>query len=394
MFETAGRGLQHHGLRRANERAVMTVVAFNPGLSNAEISRLTGLAPQTVSAILIEIERSGLIRRGEVLRGRRGQPATPIFLNPEGGYAIGCEIGWRHLDVLLINMHAQVLGHIHRDYAYPDASVLPDEIAEAVQALRAGIPTDRQDRLTDLGIAMPTSIWEHVHLVNAPPEQTTLWRELDIAAEVNARCGLDVQVFNDGNAACWAELIASPAPRPSDFIYFLVSCYVAAGIVGQGTLWEGPTGNSANLGSMLVTDAEGKQHPAHFVASLDALEQRLTAAGRPVSSPITPETDWGALEPVLSDWIEDGGRALANVVFNTTAVIECRLAVIDGAMPRAVLERLVACVQRHLATLPISACSAPAVVAGHLGATAPALGAAELPLYRRHFSRHPSDIAG
>lgn len=40
---------------------------------------MSGLAPQTVSAILNDVEAAGLIVRGEVLRGRRGQPATPIF---------------------------------------------------------------------------------------------------------------------------------------------------------------------------------------------------------------------------------------------------------------------------------------------------------------------------
>ena len=38
IFDAGGRGLQHHGLRRANERAVLTVVGFNPGVSNADIA--------------------------------------------------------------------------------------------------------------------------------------------------------------------------------------------------------------------------------------------------------------------------------------------------------------------------------------------------------------------
>ena len=48
IFNLGSKGLQHNGLRRANERAVLTVIGFNPGLSNAEIARMSGLAPQTV----------------------------------------------------------------------------------------------------------------------------------------------------------------------------------------------------------------------------------------------------------------------------------------------------------------------------------------------------------
>src|SRR5690606_32187911 len=56
-FDVRGRGLQPQGLRRANERAVLTVIAFYPGSSNAEIARRAGLAPQTVSAILSDCEQ-------------------------------------------------------------------------------------------------------------------------------------------------------------------------------------------------------------------------------------------------------------------------------------------------------------------------------------------------
>ena len=173
--------MQHQGLRRANERAVMTLVGFNPGVSNAEIARLSGLAPQTVSAILVEMERAGLITRGEVLRGRRGQPATPIFLRADGAFSIGCEIGWRHMDVVLINMHAQILGRVHKEYAYPDATSIADMVAEAALSLLASLTPEHRARVVEFGVAMPTYMGRQLDLVSAPPEQAALWQSLDIA---------------------------------------------------------------------------------------------------------------------------------------------------------------------------------------------------------------------
>src|SRR5690606_41691240 len=52
IFQLKSKGLQHHGLRQNNLRVVLNVIGFNAGLSNAEIARMSGLAPQTVSAIL------------------------------------------------------------------------------------------------------------------------------------------------------------------------------------------------------------------------------------------------------------------------------------------------------------------------------------------------------
>lgn len=394
MFDAGGRGLQHQGLRRANERAVLTVIGFNPGVSNADIARLSGLAPQTVSAILVDIDHAGLIARGEVLRGRRGQPATPIYLKADGAFSIGVEIGWRHVDVLLLDLHATVRDRQRRHYRYPDAASIVNDVAAMTAALVVRLPPEQRDRLTDMGVALPTNIAGNIDLVEAPEEQRALWRGIDLAGELRRRTGLDVSLFNDGNAACWGELIAFPRPRPSSFIYFLISRYIAAGIVGEGTLWEGPTGNSANLGSMLVSDGAGGQQAAHFTASITALARRLEAAGMSVDAMAPDDWDWAGFGPVLEQWLVDSAEALARVVFNTTTVIESGFVVIDGIMPQDVVHRLVDHVGMALRQLPIVAYTPPQVVAGHLGALAPAIGAAELTLYRRYFSRTLADLAG
>jgi predicted NBD/HSP70 family sugar kinase len=394
IFDAGGRGLQHQGLRRANERAVLTVIGFNPGVSNADISRLSGLAPQTVSAILTDIDRAGLITRGEVLRGRRGQPATPIFLNPEGAFSIGVEIGWRHVDVLLLNLHAEVMDRRRKAYDFPDAATIAADVVTMTASIVAALSPERRSRLVDMGVALPTNIAENINLVAGTQEQQALWRKLDLVAELSGATGLEVSLFNDGNAACWAELIAFPRPRPCSFIYFLISRYIAAGIVGEGMLWEGPTSNSANLGSMLVGDSSGRQRPAHFTASIAALIQRLHAAGIQANACAIEDWDWSSFGPVLDQWLADSAEALARVVFNTATVIESDLVVVDGIMPRDIVERLVEQLEAALRQLPITPYQPPQVMVGHVGPSAPSIGAAELTLYRRFFSRTQADIAG
>jgi predicted NBD/HSP70 family sugar kinase/DNA-binding CsgD family transcriptional regulator len=394
IFDAGGRGLQHHGLRRANERAVLTVIGFNPGVSNADIARISGLAPQTVSAILTDIDKAGLIARGEVLRGRRGQPATPISLRAEGAFSVGVEIGWRHVDVLLLNLIGDVVAREHRTYDFPDARTIFDTIVQMLAHVTAGMSEDDRARMLDMGVALPTNLADHLTLVDAPADQYPLWAAIDVAAELTHRTGLHASLFNDGNAACWAELIAFPKPRPGTFIYFLISRFIAAGIVGEGTLWEGPTGNSANLGSMLVNGPAGKMQPAHFVASVTSLSQRLIAAGHAANIADLEHWDWDSFGEALDAWIADSADALAKVVFNTTTVIESSMVVVDAVIPAAIVQRLVEGLREQLRLLPIKPYDPPQVLAGHLGGWAPAIGASELVLYRRYFSRSLVDLAG
>lgn len=390
-FNAGGRGLQHQGLRRANERAVLTLIGFNNGLSNADIARLSGLAPQTVSAILANLQEAGLIERGPVLRGRRGQPATPIFLRAEGAFSIGVEVGWRRAEVVLLDLAAKVRSSRRWHYDYPNATSIAGEITFAVEGLLQALSAQHRTLAKTIGIALPSDIAGYGGI---PDEQRALWVELDLSRELERRTGLEASLFNDGNAACWSELIAFSRPRPGNFIYFLVSHYIAAGIVGEGTLWEGPSGKSANLGSMLVRHRDGPLQQAYHIASVSALEARLAQAGHRFTSGLWETWDWEAFAPVVDQWIADSGNILARVMFNTSMVIETDLVVLDTILPNWLSARLVEKVKEELRELPVASFTPPQVRLGHLGPLAPAIGAAELTLYRRYFSRTLADLVG
>ncbi|GHA18308.1 sugar kinase [Devosia pacifica] len=393
VFSLAERRMAASGLRLNNERAVLTTVILHPGYSAAKISRVTGLGPQSVSRILVELEAADLVRRGQAQRGKRGQPAVPIFINPDGAFCVGCEIGWRRYHVLMRNIAGEVLFEEEGDYPYPDPDTLIQLISASARRMVERLPKKHQKRVSGLGVAMPGSFHRNVDLVGGKAETAVQWRDIDMQERLSEASGLDVLLINDGNAACWAELVVTPPPRPPDFAYLLVGEFVGAGLVAGGRLWDGPTGNSADLGAMLVSDGKGNQTFVHLIASIFALQQRLKEAGmkRPEGHPY--EWDWERLEPVASTWIKDAGLALAKTIINANAVADFERAVVDGIMPRPIVERLVDSVRSNIEALPILAHDHPAIEIGRLGRSAPALGAALRPMFHKFFSREFEDIA-
>ena len=393
FFEPAGRGVQHASLRAANRRAVLNTISFNPGISNADVSRRTGLAPQTASAIVSELEEDGLITRGEVLRGRRGQPATPLYLDYSGAFGIGCDISWRHVDVVLINLGSEVIGRYRRDYRYPDAATIVAEVANVVAELLEKLDLRQRARMVGLGITSPTQVWRGIERLGAPAEQFDLWRALDIRTAIARETGLPASWSNDGSSACFATMVMSDPPRPANLVHLYVTTFLGAGIAAEHTLYEGPTGNSADLGSMLVNGENGRRAFGHDVASMIALEHRLTAAGVELPEGDPADWPWDAWEPHVTAWIEASGSALAEIVFNTAAVLEVDRVIIDSVAPPAIVARLVEATTAALAALAVFKDHLlPPVSAGVLGDRAPALGAAQLIMFRRHFSRQLEDM--
>lgn len=384
--------MQPNQVRYTNQRAILSVLAFSPGLSNADIARRTGLAPQTVSSVLDGLEAAGLLLRGPVRRGGgRGQPATPLYPNPEGALALGAEIGWRHLEVALTNLVGQVIAHNRVEYDYPDPDTVFGTLKDMLGTLTGPLSADARARILGLGVAAPNGIGDASSLL--PPPQTVkgTWTGVDIAREAASITGYDVQVFNDGNAACFAELTATPSPRPGDFAFLLLDTFVAAGIIAEDHLWEGVTGASANLGSMLVVDRAGTPRFVHEVASLTALGARLDAAGSRLADAFDDEPS-ELTQTVLAEWIEDASTALAQVILNTATVIEFDFAVIESRLPAATLQRIVDATSRRMLDFPSLVRSTPAVRVGHVGRPAAAQGAAQMRMYRRFYSRELADM--
>ncbi|MBN9317468.1 MAG: ROK family transcriptional regulator [Devosia sp.] len=392
FFKPAERGVQHASLRAANRRAVLTAIALTPGLSNAEVSRRTGLAPQTASAIVTELEDDGLVTRGEVLRGRRGQPATPLFLDHTGAYGIGCEISWRHLDIMLVNVGGEELGRYRRDFAYPDARTIVEEAAGAIADLISTLEPGMRRRVTGIGLASPSHMNRLMTIAGVPEEQVALWSQLDLTAALENATALPTTWFNDGNCACFAQVVMSPAPRPPNLVHLFVSTYLGAGLTAEHRLWEGPTGNSANLGSMLVNNPAGLRTTGHDLASHSALARRLAADGLVLPAANPADWPWAEWEPHVAPWIEHAGAAMAEIIANTAAVLEVDHVIIDSTSPQGIIERLVAATDRSLAEL-IGA-TRPQLAAGKLGSRATPLGAAQLTMFRKHFSRDLGDMLG
>lgn len=393
FFAPAARGVQHASLRAANRRAVLTAITFNTGLSNADVSRLTGLAPQTASAIVAELEAEGFVTRGEVLRGRRGQPATPLFLNYDAVYSIGCEISWEHIQVTLLDLGSREVARYRRFFGYPDAETIVEEAARAIGQMVDRLTRAQQKRLTGVGLTTPGAIGRWIHVLGAPAEQAQLWQRLDLRAALEDATGLPTTWTNNGNAACFGEMTHMPPPRPADYAYIHVDTFVAAGVLADHALWDGPRGNAANLGGIFICDRAGNRTVGHRIASTLALRRKLSEAGRPVPTGDPADWPWDSFEPVLEDWISEAGYGIAQIVYNTAVVTDMDRVVIDGAMPRTVLERLHAQVERELSAFgDYSSTGLPKVSIGALGARAAVIGSAQIPVFRRYFSRDYKDM--
>ncbi|MEN3793449.1 ROK family transcriptional regulator [Fulvimarina sp. MAC3] len=376
------RGSNQSGLRAHNERAVLSLIRRHGEMAKADIARRTGLSAQTASVIMRSLEQEQLVVREEPRRGRVGQPSVPMRLNPEGALSFGLKIGRRSSELVMMDFVGRIrLSRIER-YVYPKVSEICRFVEDAHRELMAEIDPKLQARITGLGVAMPFELWSWAAEIGAPEDEMAPWRDFDVEAELSALTGLSVFVANDATGACAAENVFGGADC-ADFVYFFVGAFAGGGIVINGDLIPGRLGNAGALGSLPIPRKSGGAGQLIEFASVNKLETLIAEAGGDPAAIVNDEAAWDELGEVLDRWIEEAAHGLAYATLSASAVYDFEAAVIDGALPRPVLSRLITATRESFEKLNHKGLSPVELRAGSVGPGARILGAASLPLFAR-----------
>jgi predicted NBD/HSP70 family sugar kinase len=379
----AVRGTNQSGMRAFNERLVLTLVYRNQGLAQRDIARATGLSAQTISVIIRQLERDGLLSKGEPIRGRVGQPSVPLAVNARGAFFLGIKVGRRSAEMVLTDFYGEVLGSCRSSYRWPTPERIINFAKDGIAELSGKLQSDELKRLSGVGIATPFELWNWSRQTGAPSVDMDQWRNADLQAEIAAITDLPVFLINDATAACAAELRFGKSAGRKDFIYFYIGTFIGGGVVLNGGLYNGRTGYAGSIGGMPVPDGQGGLVQIIDRTSIIILERMLEAA-KLDASPIwnSPEA-WPDYGPQISEWIGIVSRSLAQAIIASVSIIDFEAAIIDGGLPADIRSRIVEATKRAVLTFDLQGVQLPLIEEGSIGINARALGAASLPLVER-----------
>lgn len=377
------RGTNQTGIKLYNERLVLSLIRTHGPLSKGEVSRMTGLSAQASSVIMKQLEVDGLLLKGPPQRGKVGQPSVPMSLNPEGAFSIGFKIGRRSSDIVLMDLTGGVRRILRESYAYPTPEGLLDFLKRGLDAIVGGMSDGQITRIRGLGVAAPTEMWSWGEEFGAPAEIVEAWRRFPLQAEIEAVSRWPVHAYNDGTAACAAELAFGAGRAYPNFFYVFIATLVGGGVVLDGSLYPGRRGYAGSIGSAPIPALDPGRPTRRLIqsASLSLLERMAREAGMPPADiPLQQQDDWSHLGPILDQWIEQATDSLASVVGSIISVIDFNNIVIDGRIPASVRAAIVERTRHKLAAMDMQGVAPVEIVEGYIGSDARVLGAACLPL--------------
>lgn len=372
-------GTNQTGVRERNERLVLSILRREGPLPKAEIARRTGLSAQTASVIMRALESDGLISKGEKVRGRVGQPSVPMAIEPKGAYFLGLSVGRRSVELILTNFSGEEIAHRRGSYAYP----LPSNVLEFVKAASSEIfnelDTKQIARISGMGVAIPFFLWDWATTIGADPKQMDRWRHFDLQQELSDIFDFPIYLGNDASCACGAELVFGTAQTPTSYMYVYFGHFIGGGIVMNGTLFSGPSGNAGAIGPFPYENNQMVD-----VASLNGLERRLIDACGSASQMIDKTDIWDFDLKILEDWFAEAVPAVTRMIVGAISIIDFPAIVIDGNIPNDIRRSLVVQINDKMQTENLSGLFLPQIIEGSLGAKARPMGAVSLPLAKRY----------
>lgn len=236
------------GRADVNRSAILAHLGAQGPASRADLARLLGLSPASLTQLAKDLLAEGLIVELDHSPSQGGRPARMLGLATTGARAIGLKVATDHVAFVEVGIDGAVLRSASEPYDASASTFLADLAALLTRFIAGGGST----RLLGVGVGVPGSVdRQGSGLVDSVQLG---WAQVPLGATLRRELGLPVIVENNVNALAVAERLYGTGRRHSSFLVVTIGTGVGAGFVVDGVVLRGSTGGAGELGHTPVVE--------------------------------------------------------------------------------------------------------------------------------------------
>ncbi|HEU4745835.1 MAG TPA: ROK family transcriptional regulator [Anaerolineales bacterium] len=330
-------------IRAINRSTILNTIKTHGAIPRAEIARLTGLSPATVSGIVTELIQENLVFEKETGDSSGGRRPIMLAINPHGGCVVGIKVMEDHAIGALTDLEATPLGK----QSYPLTDTTPRAVAQALSELVSELlrTTDNPaPNLMGVGVGLAGIVDSGQGVVRQSPFFG--WNDVPLRELIQNKVNVPVYIDNDVNTLAFAEKWFGAGRGIDDFLVVTIGRGIGLGIVVNGQFHHGTRGSAGELGHTVVHPggelcACGKRGCLEMYVSEPAMLRQAAEAyhqGRLSSLPKNPE-EMIALanegETAIQEIFAHTGRLLGQSIANLINIFNPERILINGEGVRA-----------------------------------------------------------
>jgi len=234
-----------------NRRRILQLIREFHSISRAEIVKITGLAPPTVSRIVDKlIKEDHLAKFSGVGHSSGGRPPVIVEFNGTEKYVLGVDLGATMIRGVLANLDAEILMEIQvptgKEEGYENVIKNVVDVAERLLARRGADPSS----VIGLGVGVAGLLDKTKTIVRFSSDFG--WTDVCLYCDLSERISIPIFLENSTRLMALAELGYGLGKELQNFVVVNVGYGIAAGIVVEGKVVDGGSGFSGEFGHMTV----------------------------------------------------------------------------------------------------------------------------------------------
>jgi predicted NBD/HSP70 family sugar kinase len=217
-------------------------------ISRVDLAKATGLTTAGIGKIVKNLIDLGIVKEKERISRNVGKPPTILEIVPESIHVVGIGIGRDRVESCLTDAKGKILDHVSS--SFDNLESLVNTLYENVDSIFRNAKRNSLE-IKAIGVGIPGIVNKR----KGYSEKTTKFGNFEnilLNKILKDRYKVEVYVENDADMAAIGEKWFGGGIHLNNLIYFLIDSGIGAGIVINGSIYQGEMGYAGEIGHSLV----------------------------------------------------------------------------------------------------------------------------------------------
>ena len=166
-------------------------------------------------------------------------------------FILGIDVGGTSIKIGCLDLNLKLIGKTSEPNS---GDIEPQQMVENIFSVSNRLLRQCKislEQVKSVGVGAPGPLDPKTGIIQSAPNLKT-FRNTPFRDMISARFGRPVFLENDANAACWGERVAGSGSGINDMVFLTLGTGVGGGIVANGQIVHGTSGEAAELGHIII----------------------------------------------------------------------------------------------------------------------------------------------
>lgn len=239
--------LDASNIKLNNRKRIIKLLSVEREVTKLDISRKLDISVPTVSTIILELIKEGIVEEAGMASSTGGRKPVIIKFLPNSRYSIGVNLDSGSVKAVLTNLDGDIICRLDKELMDISETCVLKTMKELIETLMSKCDKDKQ--CMGVGFSLPGTIDEkNMRLDFAANFKLNNLAFKDLQADFNVPMYLE----NEANAGALAEWQLGLAKDKNNVIYISISQGVGGGFIIDKKMYKGSERRAGEIGHMTI----------------------------------------------------------------------------------------------------------------------------------------------